>query len=90
MNQTNYNNFIILYTSIPLDENDGIKSPRLTYIETIDLTEDKLDNHASEESTHNLKKLTTDEIKSLNMEKTRLQEILIRITKNLVTLKVSG
>lgn len=90
LNNSNYINFIILYKSEPLVENDGFKSPKLTSIETIDLTEDELDNRASEESTHNLKKLTTDEIKSLNMEKTRLEEILSNITTNIETLKVSS
>lgn len=90
LNNSNLICFLILHTGIPLDKTDGFKSPKLTYLKTIDLPEDKLDNEVSEESTHNIKKLTTDEIGSLNMEKTRLEEILGQITKNIETLKVSG
>ncbi|VVC40113.1 Hypothetical protein CINCED_3A018495 [Cinara cedri] len=64
------------------------KSPKLLFPETIDLTEDDLNNHINfTTSIQNTNKLTNNEFESLKMEKTRLEEIISTFSQNIEKMK---
>lgn len=73
-----------------INENEDLKLPRLSFPESIDLTEAKYNDHSSPKSISNSKKLTTDEYESLKMEKRRLEEIISRFSENINKMKVSA
>jgi len=67
--------------------------PKQIYPVLIDLTENEYNENSSESSKYNSfdnsKKITTNEFESLKMEKRKLDEIILRYTKNIDNMKVS-